>query len=521
MAEVYAGFLSHADDADRPAARPPRGDRPAGQHDDLRRLGQRRQRRGRPRRLGQREQVLQRRPRRPRRRTSPCSTSWAARRRTTTTRPAGRWRSTPRSRCGSGTRSTAAPATRASSPGRPGSPPAARSAHQYHHAIDLVPTVLECLGFEQPAAVRGVTQIPIQGVSMSSSFAAPPTRRRRGRRSSTRCWAPAGSGTTAGRPSPPTRRSAAGATTSRTPGSSTTSTTTAPSCTTWPREQPERLAELIGLWFYEAGVNHAFPLDDRSALEIILTPAAAADPAARPLRLPARRRRDPRVRRGQRPQPRLHHRRPGRPPGRRGAGRPLRARQPVRRARALRQGQPAALRQQLRRRRRAAGRRHRGPAHRERPDPVRELRQDGRGPAGRRATAPCRSTTATARSARAEIRTQPGFFSLAGEGLTVGRDSGEAVTDDYPGTAPWRVHRRHPAPGRRRRLRRALPRPRARGRGDARPANDRTTRPRTARHDAVLVPGGAVPDGQRPVLPGGGARSGRSVVPDLGWTSTR
>jgi arylsulfatase len=34
------------------------------------------------------------------------------------------------------------------------------------------------------------------------------------------------------------------------------------------------------------------------------------------------------------------------------------------------------------------------------------------------------------------IKTQPGFFSLAGEGLCVGRDSGEAVTDDYPGTSP-------------------------------------------------------------------------------------
>jgi len=35
------------------------------------------------------------------------------------------------------------------------------------------------------------------------------------------------------------------------------------------------------------------------------------------------------------------------------------------------------------------------------------------------------------------IRTQPGMFSLAGEGLSVGRDSGEAVTVDYPGEAPW------------------------------------------------------------------------------------
>ena len=31
------------------------------------------------------------------------------------------------------------------------------------------------------------------------------------------------------------------------------------------------------------------------------------------------------------------------------------------------------------------------------------------------------------------IKTQPGKFSLAGEGLCVGRDSSDPVTDDYPG----------------------------------------------------------------------------------------
>jgi arylsulfatase len=38
----------------------------------------------------------------------------------------------------------------------------------------------------------------------------------------------------------------------------------------------------------------------------------------------------------------------------------------------------------------------------------------------------------------ARIKTQPGKFVLGGEGLCVGRDSGEAVTDDYGGTLPWR-----------------------------------------------------------------------------------
>jgi arylsulfatase len=36
-----------------------------------------------------------------------------------------------------------------------------------------------------------------------------------------------------------------------------------------------------------------------------------------------------------------------------------------------------------------------------------------------------------------EIKTQPGRFSLAGEGLNVGKEGAEPVTDDYPGTYPW------------------------------------------------------------------------------------
>jgi hypothetical protein len=37
----------------------------------------------------------------------------------------------------------------------------------------------------------------------------------------------------------------------------------------------------------------------------------------------------------------------------------------------------------------------------------------------------------------AKIKTQPGKFSLAGEGLNIGLDRAEPVTDDYPGTSPW------------------------------------------------------------------------------------
>jgi arylsulfatase len=42
--------------------------------------------------------------------------------------------------------------------------------NQYCHAIDMVPTVLDALGIEPPAQIRGVTQSPLQGFSLKSSF---------------------------------------------------------------------------------------------------------------------------------------------------------------------------------------------------------------------------------------------------------------------------------------------------------------------------------------------------------------
>jgi arylsulfatase A-like enzyme len=41
---------------------------------------------------------------------------------------------------------------------------------QYAHIIDMVPTVLDLLGIEPPATIRGVTQSPLQGVSFSHTL---------------------------------------------------------------------------------------------------------------------------------------------------------------------------------------------------------------------------------------------------------------------------------------------------------------------------------------------------------------
>ncbi|WP_315757955.1 MULTISPECIES: arylsulfatase [unclassified Bradyrhizobium] len=45
--------------------------------------------------------------------------------------------------------------------------------HQFVHACDLVPTLLELIGIEAPAAIAGVPQMPLEGVSFAASIVDP------------------------------------------------------------------------------------------------------------------------------------------------------------------------------------------------------------------------------------------------------------------------------------------------------------------------------------------------------------
>ena len=42
--------------------------------------------------------------------------------------------------------------------------------HQFHHVIDVVPTILEAIGIPEPVSVNGIPQRPIEGVSMAYTF---------------------------------------------------------------------------------------------------------------------------------------------------------------------------------------------------------------------------------------------------------------------------------------------------------------------------------------------------------------
>ena len=170
MMEVFAGFLSHTDhhlgrllDYLRDAGRP-------RQHDRHGHLRQRRQRRGRPDRDDERGAVLQQRP-------GDARGEPGGHRRD---RRPGALQPLPvgldvrgqhaRSGAGSARRTAAARPTRSSSPGRPGVKARGEVRTQYAHIIDMVPTVLDLLGVEPPAAIRGVTQAPIEGVSFAHAL---------------------------------------------------------------------------------------------------------------------------------------------------------------------------------------------------------------------------------------------------------------------------------------------------------------------------------------------------------------
>ncbi len=181
----------------RPRARLPGGPGPAGQHDRDGHLGQRGQRRGRAARLGQREQVLQQRARRPRSRTSPRWTTSAARSTSTTTRGAGRSPATRRSGAGSGRPIAVACQTGSSCTGPRGSRRRARSGTSTRtRSTWCPPCSRRWASTHRPSFA--VLRSPRSKASASRTPSTTPMRRPSTTRSTSRCSPTAPSTTTAG-----------------------------------------------------------------------------------------------------------------------------------------------------------------------------------------------------------------------------------------------------------------------------------------------------------------------------------
>jgi arylsulfatase len=305
---------------------------------------------------------------------------------------------------------------------------------QYHHAVDIVPTILDLLGVEPPERLKGHEQSDFDGVSMRYSLddAAAPTARR------TQFYSMLGSRAIW--------------------HDGWKAITNHPTLSGWSRfnddewelyhtdvdraelhnlaaEHPEKVRELVNLWFAEAGRNQAFPLDDRSALEILLTP--------RPVLSPPRDRYVYFPDMGEVPESQAVNIRNRSFVIGALVDLPDSSAEGVIFAQGSKFGGHALYVKD--------GRLHyvnnfvgvleqKVDATEDLPTGEKLILAasfDKDGEEGHVATGTLTLFHGERAVGSARIRTQPGKFSIAGEGLTVGRDSGAPVTDDYPGTAPW------------------------------------------------------------------------------------
>jgi arylsulfatase len=137
---------------------------------------------------------------------------------------------------------------------------------QFHHVIDVAPTVLEAAGLPQPTAVNGIDQRPIEGVSMRYSFdGATEADRRRTQYFEMFCnrgiyhegWTAV------------TRHSTPWVVVPELPALDADVWELYDTGTDWSQahdlaaEMPEKLAELQQLWLEEAHRYNVLPLDDR------------------------------------------------------------------------------------------------------------------------------------------------------------------------------------------------------------------------------------------------------------------
>jgi arylsulfatase len=141
--------------------------------------------------------------------------------------------------------------------------------NQYHHSTDIVPTILDICGLEMPEVYRGVEQYPVSGVSMRYSFDAAPDAQTQKKRQyyamlGTRgIWEDGWKASAIHAPLTGLGHFEEDA---------------------WELyhvdedraeahnladQYPEKLEQLIATWFDEADKNFVLPLDDRSAVDLL------------------------------------------------------------------------------------------------------------------------------------------------------------------------------------------------------------------------------------------------------------
>jgi arylsulfatase A-like enzyme len=151
--------------------------------------------------------------------------------------------------------------------------------NQYHHSTDIVPTILDICGLEMPKVYKGVEQYPLSGVSMRYTFDAKPdapTQKKRqyyamlGTRG---MWEDGWKAVALHSPAPSNQGhfdqdkwELYHVDADRAESKDLS------------KEYPDKLQALIKTWFEEAERNFVLPLDDRTAVEILSDPRPTEEP---------------------------------------------------------------------------------------------------------------------------------------------------------------------------------------------------------------------------------------------------
>jgi arylsulfatase len=143
--------------------------------------------------------------------------------------------------------------------------------HQFLHATDIVPTVYDCLGVELPEVVKGFPQVPLEGVSFRSTFDSDdePTPKETGFFSmlgSRAIWHKGWKAVSVH----PTIAGWGNFEQDRWELYNTEEDPT--EAHDLASQHPSKVQELVNLWFHEAGKYHGLPLMDRTAIEILADP---------------------------------------------------------------------------------------------------------------------------------------------------------------------------------------------------------------------------------------------------------
>lgn len=150
--------------------------------------------------------------------------------------------------------------------------------HQYHHSVDIVPTILDLCGLEMPKVYHGVKQFPLSGISMRYTFDAKPDDPTRKERQYYAMLGTRGIWEKGWKAACVHAPLAGKGYFDKDQWQLYNVDNDRSESKDVAKEYPGKLKELMKAWYEEAENNMVLPLDDRSTLEILSSPRPTEEP---------------------------------------------------------------------------------------------------------------------------------------------------------------------------------------------------------------------------------------------------